>query len=304
MKAFIVYIFVFALLFTACETYTQDDYQEYYVVESYLIADRQLPQVRLSTTEAIERVYSFEDVAVSGADVQIRLLQNDGQTIDQVFPYTSDSTGIYYALDQHSVLPERTYQLYVSLNGGADIITAQTYVPETFTVISEVLDTLVYQSTEQLEITLSETSSFDEQSVFIFNTLAQQPIPENLTPLYFDFYDQEDDPEDAEDLLGEFSNTSSGLLNEANFTNNVDGSVTIRYPWIAVAFYGDNKLVASTVDDNIFDFFRSESVQLGGSTLSPGEIQNVITRIDGGIGIFGSMASDTIETFIAPNFEL
>jgi len=268
-----------------------------------LIADRQLPQVRLSTTEAIERVYSFEDVAVGGADVQIRLLQNDGQTIDQVFPYTSDSLGIYYALDQHQVLPERTYELYVSINGGANIITAQTYVPETFSVISNVLDTLVYQSTEQLEITLSETSSFDEQSVFIFNTLAQQPFPENLTPLYFDFYDQENNAEDAAELLGEFSNTSSGLLNEANFTNNTDGSVTIRYPWIAVAFYGDNILVASTVDDNIFDFFRSESVQLGGSTLSPGEIQNVITRIEGGIGILGSMASDTIQTFIAPNLE-
>lgn len=303
MKASIILSFAFVLFLSSCETYTQEDYQEYYVVESYLIADRQLPQVRLSTTEPIERFYSFEDVAVGGADVQLRLLQNDGQTIDQVFPYTSDSTGLYYALDRHDVLAERTYELYITLNGGADIITATTFVPETFEVISEVMDTLIYQSTEQLEITLSETSSITDQSVFIFNTLAQQPIPENLTPLYFDFYDQEDNEVDAAELLGEFSNTSSGLLNEANFTNNEDGSVTIRYPWIAVAFYGDNKLVASTVDDNIYDFFRSGSVQLGGSTLSPGEIQNVITRIDGGIGIFGSMASDTIDTFIAPNFD-
>ena len=63
--------------------------------------------------------------------------------------------------------------------------------------------------------------------------------------------------------MTEFSNTSSGLLNEANFSVDTDGSVTIRYPWIAVAFYGDNKLVASTVDDNIYDFIRSASVQLG-----------------------------------------
>ena len=302
MKISFLLFSICIIILTSCENYSQDDYQEYYVVESYLVANRQLPNLRLSTTSSINQSYSFEDVAVGGADVSIRLLQNDGITIDRIFPYSSDSTGIYHSLEHHKVLPQRTYQLHVSLNNGADIITASTIIPETFEVLSEVLDTLVYQSTEQLEITISETSSFDDQSVFIFNTLAQQPLPENLTPVYFDFYSQEDGNE-AEELLTEFSNTSSGLLNEANFSVDTDGSVTIRYPWIAVAFYGDNKLVASTVDDNIYDFIRSASVQLGGSTLSPGEIQNVITRINGGIGIFGSMASDTIKTFIKPNFE-
>ena len=161
------------IILTSCENYSQDDYQEYYVVESYLVADRQLPNLRLSTTSSINQSYSFEDVAVGGADVSIRLLQNDGITIERIFPYSSDSTGIYYSLEHHKVLPRRTYQLHVSLNNGADIITASTIIPETFEVLSEVLDTLVYQSTEQLEITISETSSFDDQSVFIFNTLAQ-----------------------------------------------------------------------------------------------------------------------------------
>lgn len=50
----------------------------------------------------------------------------------------------------------------------------------------------------------------------------------------------------------------------------------------------------------MYDFVRSESVQLGGSTLSPGEIQNVITHVEGGLGIFGSLASDTIQTYIKP----
>ena len=291
------------MLLSACETATQNNYKPYYVVESYLVANRQLPEVRLSTTNPINNVYSFEDVAVANAEVQIRLLQKDNSTIDEVFTYSSDSAGIYHANLGHKVEPDRTYQLHISLNGGSDIITASTTVPESFEVISEVLDTIVYQSTERLEITLSKTSSFTNQSVFIFNTLAQQPIPKNLTPLYYDLYIQEKDSLEAEKRLAEFSITSSGLLNEANFSNNTDGTVTIRYPWIAVAFYGDNKLVASTVDDNIYDFFRSESVQLGGSTLSPGEIQNAITRINGGIGIFGSMASDTIDVFIKPNFE-
>jgi len=44
----------------------------------------------------------------------------------------------------------------------------------------------------------------------------------------------------------------------------------------------------------MYDFLRSQSVQTGGSTLSPGEIQNIDYNVEGGIGIFGSMASDTI----------
>lgn len=296
MKQSILSIIALPLLLIGCEDYTQDDYQEYYVIESYLVAGRQLPQVRLSNTSPIENFYSFERVAVGGADVQIQLL-NDDQSIDEVFPFTSDSTGLYYAMDAHKVLPRRNYKLHVSLNGGADIITANTFVPDTFRVVSDVLDTLIYQSSEQLEITISERVNTNRQSVFIFNTISLDPIVENLTPVYFHFY------EDDDALLDEFTNTASGLLNEANFTINDDKSVTLNYPWIAVAFYGDNKLVASTVDDNIYDFYRSEDVQLGGSTLSPGEIQNVISRIEGGIGIFGSMASDTILTFIKPNFD-
>ncbi len=45
---------------------------------------------------------------------------------------------------------------------------------------------------------------------------------------------------------------------------------------------------------NMYDFYRSRDIQGGGSTLSPGEFQNVIYNIDGGIGVFGSMASDTV----------
>ena len=59
-------------------------------------------------------------------------------------------------------------------------------------------------------------------------------------------------------------------------------------------------IVPSLIDQNLYDYIRSESVQLGGSTLSPGEIQNVLTPIIGGVGIFGSMSRDTARTLILP----
>ena len=302
MNKSIIALSLFIVSVMGCEVYKQDEYEEYYVVESYLVAGRNLQQVRLSTTAPAFEFYSFENTAVPGATVQVQLLAENGTAVDQTFDYTMTSSGIYLPDVEHTVLPSRTYQLSISIPEGTSshTLSGQTIVPGDFSILAGIQDTLVYQSTEQLEVTFSESSYPGRQNVYIFNTLSEEPIVENLTPLYFDFYDGQDTDEEAQDLLVEFSNTSSGLLNEANFTQNTDGTVTIRYPWLAVAFFGNNKIVASTIDENIFDYIRSASVQLGGSTLSPGEIQNVITNIEGGIGIFGAVASDTIQTFIKP----
>ncbi|RNC85654.1 MAG: DUF4249 family protein [Balneola sp.] len=293
MKNLLLLLTSSILVLTACDDYSQGDYEEFYVVESYLIAGRALQQVRLSTTAPAFEFYSFENTAVEGANVVVRLLEENGTGIDSTFTFGMRQAGIYIPDSPHIVLPSRTYRLEV-LTQENEEISATAIVPGNFTVVGGILDTLVYQSTDQLEVTLSESSYPGRQNVYIFNTLAVNPDPDNLTPLYADFYDGEDD-------LQEFSNTASGLLNEGNFDVNSDGSITVRYPWIAVAFYGENDIVASTVDDNIFDYVRSEEVQLGGSTLSPGEIQNVITHVEGGIGLFGAMASDTIRTFIRRN---
>ena len=59
---------------------------------------------------------------------------------------------------------------------------------------------------------------------------------------------------------------------------------------IAVAFYGDALVGTAAVDDALYDFMRYQGVQTNGSTLSPGEIPNVLDHINGGRGIFSSMA--------------
>lgn len=279
-----------------CETYSQSDYEEFYVVESYMVANRNLQQVRLSTTVPAFEFYDFDDSAIRNAIVQVRLLNQNSSSIDSVFNFTMTDPGIYQPVSTHRVLPTRSYELFITIPNGniLDEISATAIVPDTFSVIDGILDTLVYQSSEQLSVTFSESSYPGRQNVFVFTTISENPIIDNLTPIYLDFY------EDDEDLL-EFSVTSSGLLNEGNFTQFPDGSVTINYPWLAVAFYEENRIVATTVDDNIYDYIRSNAVQLGGSTLSPGEIQNVLTNVKGGIGLFGAMASDTIPTFIKRN---
>jgi hypothetical protein len=296
MKNLLITILLTVTALISCDVYVQDDYEEQYVLESYLVANRELPFVRLSTTSPALDFYDFEETAVSDANIRIQLLEDGpGSAVDQTIFYTDALPGIYTPTQYHEVIPKRTYQIEINFPGSTNLISAYTVVPDTFQILGGVRDSIIYQSSEQLEITLSESSYPGRQNIFVFNALGMRTMPQNLTPLYADLYE---DSEDKEEELQNFANNSSGIINEGNFQRNQDGSFTIKFPWIGIAFYRDNKIVANTLDDNIYDFLRSQEVQVGGSTLSPGEVQNIITHVKGGIGVFGSVASDTVETFV------
>jgi len=280
------------VMISSCDLMKQDEYREFVVVEAYLVSDRQLPPVFISRTVPATAEYRFEDAALNNADVQIHLLSLNGDVKEQTFDFAAGTPGVYTTVENHLVLPGRTYELDISFPDRAEILNARTRIPESFKVDELSADSIVYQSPDQLEITLSNSNTTSQQSVFVFNTLAQDVRYENLTPFYKNFVDNDNI------TLEQAANSPSGLLNEANFEKNSDGSITIRYPWIGVAFFGPNLLVANSLDKNLFDLIRSQEVQLGGSTLSPGEIPNAIYNIEGGIGVFGSISSDTVSVFI------
>lgn len=294
-KYLLVTLFI-TVFIASCEIYPQDEYEEFYVVESYLVANRQLPLILLSTTSPADEVYDFEQLSVNNAHIQIQLLEFGPESnVEEIFTYQNQLPGIYIPDPNHNVLPTRTYKLQITFPDSDDLITAHTVVPDTFRITGEVRDTVDYQSFPPLTLTLSESSYPGRQNIYVFNALVPNAFPENLTPFYKDIYDESEDPEKD---LERFSNNSSGIINEGNFGTNPNGTFTINFPWVGIAFYGQNLIVANTIDDNIYDFVRSQDVQLGGSTLSPGEVQNIITHINGGIGVFGSLASDTVQTFI------
>jgi len=295
MRSLSITLISFFLILVSCDLYPQDEYEEFYVVESYLVALDPLPSVFLSTTAPATSEYSFDGFAVNNADVEINLLSGDeNSSVEQTFPYQMDSNGVYSSIVSHEVLPARTYQLRITdiPNDPEAFITGYTAVPDTFSSKSQVRDSVIYQSEEQIQLDITPSVNAERQSYFIFTTIALNPSLENFTPLYADFFNED------EDELSDFTKTSSGIVNEANFETQSDGTITLKYPWLAVAFFENNQIVANIIDDNIYDFLRSQSVQLGGSTLSPGEIPNAIYQLEGGIGVFGSLAADTIQTYI------
>lgn len=294
MKHLVYSLLFILLLAVACDIYPQDEYEEQYVVESYLVANRAISHVRLSKTIPADSYYDFNDLAINNAVVEMKLLSgNAGSSSEHTIGFKLSASGIYVPKEKHKVVPNRTYELEISIPASGDLIRAYTYVPDSIKITNQVKDTVEYQSPEQIEFVIQRSDYRKErQNYFIANAISLEPTLANLTPTYEEFYDEE------EDDLNDFANNSSGIFNEDNYELNADGTLSVKYPWLGIAFLGNNKLVINTIDDNLYDFLRSQDVQFGGSTLSPGEIQNIIYNIEGGIGVFGSLASDTVQTYI------
>ena len=279
-----------ALAPAGCDLYGQDDYVEQYVVESYLIAQKPMPEVRLSTTAPFDENYYFDERAVLGADVLIHRYDEQGNR-ERTFEYTEIERGIYMPQPQElsvPVQPRRTYRLEITMpRDNNHRITAETSVPDTFSVREVIRDKAYYQSSDQLEFRITRNRSNNRQNYFIYATESLDPGEENLTPFW----------RDAADNIDELVRIRTTIVNEENFDLNPDGTLTLRMPWIGIAFYGRNIISTYSIDDNAYDFFRSQATQTGGGagTLSPGEIQNIIYNMDGGIGLFGSMSVLNIE---------
>ena len=291
IKLLLLPIFGF-LLISGCD-FTEDADRTQLVVESYLIAEEPLSTVRLSRTSDVNQLYSFTANAITGARVTVDLLGLDGVTVEQSYSFTENSSepGVYRPANPENILPSRTYRLNVNAIGWSPS-TSDSLVPGDFDLVEANADSVVYQGGEQLEVTVTPSAYPNRQSIFVFTTVSLDPTAENLTPFYRDVTDEDD--------LESIETNESPILNEGNFIFNPDNTVTIRIPWIAIAFYGPNQLIASALDDNLYDFLRSQGIQQGGSTLGPGEIPNAIDHVDGGIGIFGSLArSQTMVEILA-----
>ena len=281
------------LLLSACEVFNDTaEFEPEYVVESYQVAGEPMKQIRLSRTASVEETYDFNALAVRDADVRVELLSESGG-VEASYPFKEDPNwpGIYLPVDpQATLLPLRTYRMEAVLSDV--LVRAQTLVPDTFSIRQASADTLLYQGDEQLELTLTRSRYPGRQSVYVFTTEALGPLTEDrLTPFRKAVLD---DDETLEDIR----TGSSPLLNEGNYDVSPDGTVTISLLWIAVGFYGDTRLSASALDDNLFDFLRSQAVQEGNSPLSPGEIPNVVEHVENGTGFFGSLARVTYDVYI------
>lgn len=306
MRHFGFFLLIASFICSACENYSGDGFEQEYVVEAFLIADELLPTLKLFRTTTIDRPFIFEDLAVENARVSFREMDESGTTLVREIPFVMESPGIYRSAvnESYTVKSGVFYELIITNLPDEDKpsqITSRTFVPSAFEILEagtktdeeenlfpfrqSQVDTVVYLQPAQFAVktTLSRHPGRD-QSLFVFSIEAQDTNPPfQLTPFFADVVDEEDIPE--------LFIRDSGIVNEGNFDLNNDQTITIRLPWIAIAFFGRNVIFVNAIDDNLFDFLSSRDAQTGGNgTVSPGEIFNILDSIEGGTGVLGSMS--------------
>lgn len=300
MKRLLPFALALALTTAACDTTQPSIHEAEPVVEAYLVAGEPFGQVRLTQTTDLEGVYDIASLGLAGAMVRVHELGPDGTIVRTIgYAANSDTVGIYRATGDERVRASTRYRLDVRLSDGGTV-TGETFVPGTFDFTSQSDLEKVYQGADQFEVNVTASAYPGRQGIYVVSIRPLDPHPRNLTPFYLDAiygikageaYDPDTlDVTEIEDLY----EASSPPVNESSWEPEADGTIRIRLPWFAVAFYGPVQVEFNAIDDNLFDFFRYFTAQQGGSTLSPGELPNILDSLEGGTGVFGSMARRSI----------
>lgn len=283
-----------AVVMSGCDAIDTSAVEQQPVVEAYLVDGDPLPPVFLSRTAPVNAGPGGQ-APIVGASVEIDRVGDAGETIS----YREDADGTYVPDGTAPVVQGgATYRLRVRLPDGV-LLSAETTVPTGLQLVRSVNTESTFQSPQQPSFTVTRATVRDVPVVFIYTTvslldfdgMSTDGLRAELTPFYADGFDEdEDDPRD-------FRTNTSPIVNQANYDVNADGTITTDYPWIALAFYGDNEVGVSVLDRALYDYIRTQGAQQGG--LSPGEIPNVLDNVEGGTGIFGSYAQVTTTIRVA-----
>lgn len=290
MVATVSMLFLFA---GGCDTVNQQSYQQSYIVEGYLVEGNTLPQILLSTDQEVKQRYEFNQTAVDDAIVTIHHVDSSNSIIES-YEYRMTRKGTYSPVNEHLVKGGKTYRLDISIPQDQNHkIISTTTVPTGFTIEDVLNDSTQYKGPNLASARCTPSFYKDRQSYYLL-TILNDVDESRLTPLFAELMEDDDELE-----LEDFAKISSGILNEASMLAFGDGDIRVELPWSAVVFFGESQVVFSTIDDNLYNFVSSQSVQLSdGNHISPGEIYDLKYNIEGGVGIFGSYAADTASVFI------
>ncbi len=296
-----------------CDSLSPGDYEEQVVVSAVLVAGRPLPPIILTRTSPIDEVYEPDRLRIAGATITVSLLAADG-AVEAAYAYVQNGDLLYLPVNAREAVVQggRRYRFEAAVPGFPEPVRAETLVPTAFEVVEAPSDTLAYQDAAEPQgpgVRVTPSLFGDRPTAYLFSVRALapdsfaldaegnytrtfQPGRFGLTPFADDLVaDRDVDP-------GDFVTGSSPILNESDSQQNPDGTLTIRVPWLAVSYYGPQRFTATALDDALVDFLQSQAIQFIPTTTSPGEIPEVVTNVENGLGVFGAVAQVEAEAFI------
>ena len=288
MKRKYKYGLVLSLLIglAGCSPYKQDSFQPQYSVQTYLVANDPIPSIRLVKTQPAKGSTSSSEVP----DAQVTVSEMNAQgSVTQTIAYRYGGGTSYIPMVSSTVVPGHTYKLNIDVPSVNQPIQAQCIIPGAFQVKLTGSDTQKYQGGSGFTLLSTQSIYPGRGAYYVIATIAQQPDSSHLTPYFLNKVEN-----DSYTPTSSLRKISSRIFNQGDFKTDAQGNLLIQVPWDIFAFYGENQLIIYTLDDNTYDFLRSLDVQYGSTQVTPGQLYNLIYHVNGGIGLFGGLATDTV----------
>lgn len=274
------------------------------VVDGFLVVGHPMGDIVVSETVAANDTYVPEQAAVSGASV--RILRANGvvtfyESITRPGTYTTQGVSYF-------VQPGAVYTLDVTTADGRHV-TATTRTPQPLDVRDWVL--------------LDDTGTTIDRRLASFADYGNGVFlqPENQLIYSQGLLEGQFEPDGILGIqVGLFSRTpNSPFVIDPDFLSDEDlaklprisnsppidpGDGTVRLPWFAIFFEGQYVFKLWSMDQNWFDLARTDPVLQGGSFGLGGQagdnFERPIFHVEGGIGLFGSGAVDSVGVVIHP----
>jgi len=295
------------LLFVQCST--DRDMSELYapedvgrlVVDGVLIVDKEFPTIRVSRAQRPDIPLDEAAAAERGARVTVTD-RISGEVADY---YQTSRPGEYATAFAGRVKPTTAYDLAVTTTSG-EIVTATTTTPERFTIADWLLLEANGESIRRSLLTYEEGGDsvyFAPDNLLLHSDgLIEARFERPDVPAFQVGIISLDEESDLAVDPSLFEEEQIGALERRMASPALEAKESrIRIPWLALLFQGRYQLRLLALDPNTFDLLRStppENGSLGFGGNTGDAFERPIFHVNGGIGLFGSAAADSIGLFI------
>lgn len=281
---------LFIIYLSGCDPYKQDSFKPQYAVQTYLVANDPMPSVRFFKTSPASGSTSSDEIP--DANMTVSEVNNQG-TVLNAYYYRYIGGNKYGPASGPPVEAGHIYKLFINIPSDNEPIQAQCIIPGAFHVKLSASDVVKYKHGDGIKL-LSTTSTYPGRGAYyVIAAVAEQPDTANLTPYFLNKVKNE-----SYTPTNSLRKVSSKIFSEGDFKRDNQGNLIITVPWDIFAFYGKNRVIVYTLDDNTYDFLRSLDVQYGSTQVTPGQEYNLIYHVKGGIGLFGGLATDTVSVTV------
>jgi hypothetical protein len=262
MLKYITIPLLIPLLLAGCKEPTSpNEYRNELVVYGFLITGRTIDTITVRRTARIDEFYTPEAVAISNALVVV-----SGNGTSDTLHHDPAAPGRYHSVNlRNRIEPAKTYTLTV-IAPGHPTITGSTTVPDF--------------------IQLTNRADIPRQMKYLDGSIRLEWNTNNHYADYLFSVTSLDSPAVKIDRINPHADTTK-LPEKTTFQFGLYGMDHTVVPWFSFNYYGRNSIAISAIDSNYYDFIRQTIVE--GT-----DIREIRFNLQGGIGVFGSAATDSI----------